>query len=85
LKGHKRQALCPFDLLCELAHKVKYEKALCMAILAGVLTKELVLEHFNRMQGFDFARFSKDKTLFYFESTDQKSIPEIRIINSLSR
>jgi hypothetical protein len=56
-----------------------------MAILAGVLTKELVLEHFNRMQGFDFSRFSKKKTLFYFESTDQKSILEIRIINSLSR
>ncbi|NIK73790.1 hypothetical protein FHS56_001303 [Thermonema lapsum] len=56
-----------------------------MAILAGVLTKELVLEHFNRMQGFDFARFSNEKTLFIFESTDQKSIPEIWIINSLSR
>jgi hypothetical protein len=56
-----------------------------MPILTGVLTKKLVLEHFNRMQGFDFSRFSKEKTLFYFESTDQKSIPEIWIINLLSR
>jgi hypothetical protein len=38
-----------------------------------------------KWQGFDFALFSKDKTLFYFESKDQKSIPEIWIISSLSR
>jgi hypothetical protein len=37
-----------------------------------------------KWKGFDFAPFSRDKTLFDFESTDQKSIPEIWIINSLS-